>query len=79
MVPRIPHARVVKSLRGYLGELVVVGGFFYEMIFFEVRNRETRCIAYSDVLGLEINLSLGDVLSSLVSETGSCLPVSGIA
>ena len=35
----------MKSLDGYIGELVLVGGFAYEILWFEVRSQETRGIA----------------------------------
>jgi hypothetical protein len=59
----------MESLRAYIGELVVVGGFPYEILWFELRNREMRCVAYSDELAHEINISVRDVLANLVAET----------
>ena len=56
----------MESLKAYVGELVLVGGFLYEILWFEVRGRELRCSG--DDLEHEVDLSVRDVLSSLVAE-----------
>ena len=53
----------------YVGEQVLVGGFFYEIIWFEDRNDQPRCIAYCEDLGHEIGMALEDVLAALVVES----------
>ena len=58
----------VNPLEAYLGELVVVDGFIYQVNRFEVRDREMQVIAYSDDLECEIDLSVGELLSSLVAD-----------
>ncbi|MCZ6712038.1 MAG: hypothetical protein O7B25_16860 [Gammaproteobacteria bacterium] len=59
----------VNPLEAYVGELVLVDGFIYQILRLEVRDREIRCIAYSDDLERETDLSVGDLLSSLIAET----------
>ena len=59
--PQTPHS--------YVGAQVLVGGFFYEILWFEDRNDTPRCIAYCEDLGHEIDMALEDVLAALVVES----------
>ncbi len=61
----------MESLKAYMGELVLVRGFFYEILRFEVHDRELRCIAYSDDLNQMVDLSVRDVLSGFVAESAA--------
>lgn len=54
------------AVRAYVGESVMIGGFFYEILYFDVREGEVRCVAYSDEIDQEIDLSIEDVRSSMV-------------
>jgi hypothetical protein len=55
------------GLQSYVGELVMYHGFFYEIVRIAVRGDEVRCIAYSDELDKEAELSIADVFLGLAA------------
>ena len=55
------------GLQSYVGELVMHRGFFYEIVRVTVRGDEVRCIAYSDELQKEAELSIADVFLGLAA------------
>ncbi|HEY5679075.1 MAG TPA: hypothetical protein VIS55_03310 [Pseudomonadales bacterium] len=55
------------GLQSYVGELVMYRGFFYEIVRIAVRGDEVRCVAYSDELNREAELSIADVFLGLAA------------
>ena len=63
------------GLQSYVGELVMYRGFFYEIVRHSWRNNqgnsfrgdEVRCVAYSDELNREAELSIADVFLGLAA------------
>ncbi len=55
------------GLQSYVGELVMYRGFFYEIVRIDVRGNEVRCVAFSDELKEEAELSIADVFLGLAA------------